>query len=119
MLTEPRNSMLKQYEKLMAMEGVALKFAPAALREMARLAASKKTGARGLRAILEGVMMDIMFNTPSLTGEKSEITITKAIVEGLASPLGKDAKKAATTDKAVVEAPASPSGKDAQKAAVS
>lgn len=63
-LTEPRNSMIRQYQKLLAMEGIRLEVDPAALREIARRAAAKKTGARGLRAMLEQVMLDIMYEAP-------------------------------------------------------
>ncbi|MBI2437454.1 MAG: ATP-dependent Clp protease ATP-binding subunit ClpX [Lentisphaerae bacterium] len=63
-LTEPRNSMIRQYEKLMAMENIKLSFVPGALRELARLAVRKKTGARGLRSILERIMLDIMYEAP-------------------------------------------------------
>ncbi len=63
-LTEPRNSMVRQYRKLLAMEDIRLEVEPAALREIARRAASKNTGARGLRAMLEQVMLDIMYEAP-------------------------------------------------------
>ncbi len=78
-LTEPRNSMIRQYEKLMAMEEIKLSFAPAALKELARLAIRKKTGARGLRAILERVMLDIMYEAPKQK-RTSPCHITKAVV---------------------------------------
>lgn len=80
-LTEPRNSMMRQYQKLMAMEGIRLTFAPAALKELARLAIRKKTGARGLRAILERVMLDIMYAAPMKKHVK-ECQITKAVIDG-------------------------------------
>ena len=64
-LKEPKNSMIRQYEKLLSMENIRLSFTPAALRELARLAVRKKTGARGLRSILERVMLDIMFDAPA------------------------------------------------------
>ncbi|NLB60464.1 MAG: ATP-dependent Clp protease ATP-binding subunit ClpX [Lentisphaerae bacterium] len=70
-LVEPRNSMLRQYEKLLAMEEIKLTFAPAALRELARLAIRKKTGARALRAILERVMLDIMYEAPTQKGSQT------------------------------------------------
>ncbi|MBI2440137.1 MAG: ATP-dependent Clp protease ATP-binding subunit ClpX [Lentisphaerae bacterium] len=78
-LTEPRNSMIRQYEKLMAMENIKLSFVPAALRELARLAVRKKTGARGLRSILERIMLDIMYEAPRQTHARA-CQITKAVV---------------------------------------
>ena len=95
-LTEPSNSMLKQYEKLMVMEGLGLTFEPDALREMARKATIKKTGARGLKAILEMLMLDVMFHAPSSTGGARDIHITKAMVEGRVSPWEKKDLKAAS-----------------------
>ncbi len=78
-MVEPKNCMVKQYQKLLAMEGVKLSFAEDALREMARLALQRKTGARGLRAILEHLMLEIMYEAP---GDKSlrDIRITKDVV---------------------------------------
>lgn len=64
-LTEPKNALTKQYERLMAMEGVKLIFKPDALKALASKALEKKTGARGLRSILEHLMLDIMYNVPS------------------------------------------------------
>jgi ATP-dependent Clp protease ATP-binding subunit ClpX len=75
-LTEPKNALIKQYQKLFEMEGVSLSFAPEALRAMAIRAASRKSGARGLRAILESVLLDTMFELPSLEGV-TECVITK------------------------------------------
>ena len=80
-LVEPRNSMVKQYEKLMAMEGIKLTVEPAALKHLAHLAIKKKTGARGLRAILEHVMLDIMYEAPAKKYIK-ECRITKAVIDG-------------------------------------
>lgn len=95
-LTEPKSSMVKQYEKLMAMEGVHLSFTPSALREMARLAILKKTGARGLRAIMEKVMLDVMFEVPTGKSHLKECQITKAVIDGHASALGEESFKAAS-----------------------
>ena len=64
-LTEPRNSLVKQYQKFFKMENVSLKFEPDALEEIAREAIRKKTGARALRSILEDMMLDIMYDLPS------------------------------------------------------
>jgi ATP-dependent Clp protease ATP-binding subunit ClpX len=78
-LTEPKNALVKQYEKLMALEGVNLKFDEDALREVVKIAVTRKTGARSLRAIMENVMLDIMYNVPSIPNLKS-ITITAGVV---------------------------------------
>ena len=69
-LTAPKNALVKQYQALFAMEGVELEFAPDALRAMADLAVRKGTGARSLRAILERLMLDIMFNLPEKKSDK-------------------------------------------------
>ncbi len=78
-LTEPRNAMTKQYAKLLHMEGVNLSFTDTALREMARIAIQKGTGARGLRAILEHIMLDLMYEVP-IKGNLKEYRITKNVV---------------------------------------
>ena len=65
-LTEPRNSLVKQYHKLLELEGVELKFTPEALRAVAQEAFERKSGARGLRAVMERTMLDIMYDLPSL-----------------------------------------------------
>ena len=85
-LTEPKNSLVKQYQKLMEPDGVDLEFEPEALREIARIAMRKNTGARGLRAIMESVMEDIMFDLPD---EKNvtKCIITKAAVLGEDQPV--------------------------------
>ncbi|HEY8241770.1 MAG TPA: ATP-dependent Clp protease ATP-binding subunit ClpX, partial [Kiritimatiellia bacterium] len=88
-LTEPKNAMTKQYAKLMAMEGVDLSFTESALRELARMAALKGTGARGLRAMLEHIMLDLMYEVP-MKGNVKECRITKSVVTGLRSALGMD-----------------------------
>lgn len=78
-LVEPKNSLVKQYQKLMEMEGVELKFTEEALRIIAEEAFRRKTGARGLRSIIEEVMIDIMYEIPSLKNVK-ECVITKEVV---------------------------------------
>jgi ATP-dependent Clp protease ATP-binding subunit ClpX len=80
-LMRPRNAMIKQYIKLLAMEGVKLSFTDSALRELARIALKKGTGARGLRAILEHIMLDVMYEVPSQESIK-ECRITKAVISG-------------------------------------
>ncbi|MBZ4682260.1 ATP-dependent Clp protease ATP-binding subunit ClpX [Thermodesulfobacterium sp.] len=78
-LVEPKNSIVKQYQKLFEMEGVELKFTEGALRLVAEEAYKRKTGARGLRAIIEEVMMDVMYELPSL-GDVKECVITEEVV---------------------------------------
>lgn len=78
-LTEPKNAITKQYQKLLAMDGVDLTFKPDALRAIAKYAVDKKTGARGLRSILEKLMSNIMFDVESLSTKK--IVVTKKMVE--------------------------------------
>ncbi|MCL1920498.1 MAG: ATP-dependent Clp protease ATP-binding subunit ClpX [Kiritimatiellaeota bacterium] len=74
-LTEPKNCLVRQYQKLLAMEGVQLTFEDEALREMARVAMKRKTGARGLRAAMENFMMEIMYEAPgNLKGKTVAIT---------------------------------------------
>jgi ATP-dependent Clp protease ATP-binding subunit ClpX len=78
-LTEPKNCMTRQYEKLLAMEGVTLRFTDGALREMARQAARRRTGARGLRAMLEHLMLEVMFEVPR-RGDVREFRVTRTMV---------------------------------------
>ncbi|MDF3129617.1 ATP-dependent Clp protease ATP-binding subunit ClpX [Kiritimatiellaeota bacterium B1221] len=80
-LTQPKNAMTKQFAKLMSMDGVNLSFTDTALAEIAKIAYKRGTGARGLRAILERVMLDIMFETPALKDEKKSYRITKPMVQ--------------------------------------
>ena len=77
-LTEPKNALIKQYIKLFEMDDVKLEFEKDALKELARLAIVRKTGARGLRSILEDIMLDIMFDLPKY--KDKTITITKEVV---------------------------------------
>ena len=85
-LTEPKNSLVKQYQRLLLLDGVKLEFEPEALREIARIAIRKQTGARGLRAIMEAVMEDTMFRIPDEDNVKKCI-ITKAAVLGEEKPV--------------------------------
>ena len=78
-LVEPKNAMIRQYQKLLAMENVKLTFADAALRELARIAVKKGTGARGLRAILENLMLEVMFEVPRRSDIR-DFHVTKAMV---------------------------------------
>ncbi|MGA9817401.1 MAG: ATP-dependent Clp protease ATP-binding subunit ClpX, partial [Pseudolabrys sp.] len=85
-LSEPKNALIKQYQRLFEMEDVELTFHEDALREIARKAIDRKTGARGLRSIMEGILLDTMFDLPSLEGVE-EVVISKEVVEGTARPL--------------------------------
>ena len=94
-LTEPKNALVKQYQKLLELDGVELEFEPEALREIAQTALLKNTGARGLRAIMENVMEDIMFDMPDEENVKKCI-VTKAAVLGEEMPvIVRDNKKPA------------------------
>ncbi|MCH5464310.1 ATP-dependent Clp protease ATP-binding subunit ClpX [Levilactobacillus tujiorum] len=84
-LTEPKNALVKQYEKLLSLDDVQLEFQPAALREMAKLAIARNTGARGLRSIIEDVMRDIMFDLPS-RDDVAKVVITADTVTDHAEP---------------------------------
>ncbi len=85
-LTEPKNSIIKQYQKLLELDGVKLEFDESALEAIAELTISRKTGARGLRAIVENIMMDTMFKVPSDETIKG-CKITKETVNGTGEPL--------------------------------
>ncbi len=84
-LTEPKNAIFKQYKKLFAIDNVELTFEKEALEEVASLAIKRKTGARGLRAIMEETMIDVMYELPELSGY--EVVITKDVVVDGAKPL--------------------------------
>jgi ATP-dependent Clp protease ATP-binding subunit ClpX len=81
-LTEPKNSLVKQYQKLLAMDGVELKFEKDALKELAKSALVRKTGARGLRAEMERLMTDIMYEAPG-NAKMQKVAITKKMIEEL------------------------------------
>ena len=85
-LTETKNALSKQYTKLFAIEGIRLIIARDALREVAKIAFRKKTGARGLRTVLESILMPVMFETPSRNDIK-EIMITRDVILKKAEPL--------------------------------
>ncbi|MGI6117174.1 MAG: ATP-dependent Clp protease ATP-binding subunit ClpX [Bilifractor sp.] len=85
-LTEPKNSLVRQYKKLLELDGVDLKFDDDALTEIARQSLRHKTGARGLRSILEKTMLNVMYDTPS-DDTIRECRITKASVEGKGMPV--------------------------------
>lgn len=83
-LTEPKNALVKQYTKLFNMDGIELQFTEEAVRAVAKKAKELKTGARGLRAIVEESMKDVMFDAPSQKIEK--ITITEKVIQGVEKP---------------------------------
>jgi ATP-dependent Clp protease ATP-binding subunit ClpX len=85
-LTKPKNALVKQYQRLFEMENVRLDFSDDALKAIAHRAIARKTGARGLRSIMEGILLDSMFELPSLEGVESMV-ISKEVVEGRARPL--------------------------------
>lgn len=84
-LTEPKNALVKQYTKLISLDGVQLEFQPASLKEMAKLAIERDTGARGLRSIIEDVMRDIMFEIPG-RDDIEKVIITPETVTEKAEP---------------------------------
>jgi len=85
-LTEPRNALVRQYQKIFAMDGIELSFTKEALVAIAHRAQSRKTGARGLRSILEEVMLDVMYDLPSLTNVKKCI-INKEVIDAGQQPV--------------------------------
>ncbi len=91
-LSAPKNALVKQYQKLFEMEGVKLSFTDDALIAVARKAITRKTGARGLRSILEGLLLDTMFDLPSMDGV-DEIMVDKDVVAGTKDPIRVFAKK--------------------------
>jgi ATP-dependent Clp protease ATP-binding subunit ClpX len=101
-LTEPKNALVSQYRKLFELDDVRLTFTPAALREVAAEALERKVGARGLRAILEEVMLDAFYELPAPV---EEIKITPRIIRERLNPVkearrGSGGKKAASPDEA-------------------
>ena len=84
-LQEPRNSLTKQYRKLFEMDGVELSFQKEALQSIAQRSMERKTGARGLRAVIEHTMMDLMYTVPS-DDTIRQCLITKEMVEGTGEP---------------------------------
>lgn len=101
-LTEPKNSLTKQYSKMFEMEGVEVDFREDGLRAIAEKGMERKTGARGLRSILEGVLLDSMYNIPSLDNV-SKVVIDESVIRGDSEPLlvyqsSEPAARAASTD---------------------
>jgi ATP-dependent Clp protease ATP-binding subunit ClpX len=93
-LTQPKNALLKQYQRLFDMEGVELQFTEDALSSVAKRAIERKTGARGLRSILEAILLDSMYDLPTMEGV-SEVVVNREVVEGRAKPLSIYAEKKA------------------------
>ena len=85
-LTEPKNALVKQYQRLFDMENVELTFHPDALASIAKKAIERKTGARGLRSIMEAILLETMFDLPGLDGVQ-EVVISPDVVEGKSRPL--------------------------------
>jgi ATP-dependent Clp protease ATP-binding subunit ClpX len=85
-LLEPKNALIKQYQRLFEMEGVGLTFHEDALGAIARKAIERKTGARGLRSIMEAILLDTMYDLPSLEGVE-EVVISSDVVDDRARPL--------------------------------
>ncbi len=101
-LTEPKNSLTKQYSKLFEMEGVEVDFREDGLRAVAEKAMERKTGARGLRSILEGVLLESMYNIPS-RDDVSKVVIDESVIRGDSEPLlvyqnNEPAARAASTE---------------------
>ena len=97
-LTQPRNALVKQYQTLFQMENVKLTFAEDALKSIAKKALARKTGARGLRSIMEGILLDSMYDLPAYEGVE-EVVINAEVVDGNAEPLLVHSKKKKTAGK--------------------
>ena len=97
-LTRPKNALVKQYKRLFDMEDVQLHFTDDALRTIANKAIGRKTGARGLRSILETILLDTMFELPSYEGV-DEVTINKEVIEGSGTPIKTFSNKSAKKEK--------------------
>ena len=84
-LTKPKNALVKQYGRLFEMEGVKLSFTDDALKSVSTRAIARKTGARGLRSIMESILLSTMFDLPGLDGVE-EVTINREVAESRANP---------------------------------
>ena len=91
-LTKPKNALVKQFEYLLSLDDVKLSFDDEALRAIAKKALQRKTGARGLRSIMEGILKDVMYEVPSQSGV-TNCHITKAVVEDDVDPILSYGKK--------------------------
>jgi ATP-dependent Clp protease ATP-binding subunit ClpX len=86
-LKEPKNAPIKQYQKLFSLDGIELEFTDEAVRSVAKRAAQLNTGARGLRTILESLMLDIQYELPEKASTLSKVTVTEGVVEGESEPI--------------------------------
>ncbi|MBU6235134.1 MAG: ATP-dependent Clp protease ATP-binding subunit ClpX [Alphaproteobacteria bacterium] len=110
-LTEPKNALVKQYQKLFEIENVKLSYTEDALKAISRKAIDRKTGARGLRSIMEGLLLDTMYELPGMEGIE-EVVVNEEVVKGDSKPIlvhttpekKKSSKKAADSDKAELTA---------------
>ena len=85
-LTEPRNALLKQYQKMFSMEQVELEFRSEALKAIAKKALDRKTGARGLRSIMEKLLLDVMYDLPSMSNVE-KVVVDEGMVVGTSRPI--------------------------------
>ncbi len=85
-LSEPKNALVKQFQKLFDLEDVVLTFTPDALETIAKKAIERKTGARGLRSIVEGILLDTMFDLPTET-DIAEVVVDGDVIEGRKDPI--------------------------------
>ena len=97
-LIEPKNSLIKQYQELFKLEWVKLSFKDSAVREIAKKAINKKTGARGLRSILENLLLKTMFDLPGQTNIE-EVLVDVGAVKGHSQPIVVHSKNKSKTDK--------------------
>ena len=95
-LKEPKNSLVKQYKRLFEFENVDLEFSDEAILEIAKKAIKKKTGARGLRSILEGILLKTMFELPDME-DVIKVTVDKSAVNGKSDPIVTYGKKQSTS----------------------
>ena len=95
-LKEPKNSLIKQYQRLFDFENVELEFKEEAIKEIAKKAISKKTGARGLRSILENILLKTMFELPDMEGV-IKVTVDSSSVQGKTDPIVTYGKKTSTS----------------------
>ena len=95
-LKEPKNSLIKQYQRLFEFEEVALEFKDEAILEIAKKAVSKKTGARGLRSILENILLKTMFELPDMENVM-KVTVDSSAVSGKTEPIVTYGKKSSTS----------------------
>jgi len=110
-LVEPKNALTKQYQKLFEMEGVELEFRDDALRAIAKRAMARKTGARGLRTILESVLLDTMYDLPSMANA-TKVVVDEGVVNGETKPYVIYESEAAQQDSSEAEAEPRPTGSD-------